>query len=79
MQSTTRLPKKRQKGKPLTKEEKQANRAIAKERVLNENVIGCLKRFKILTQVQWLSLRAHTDSALHLESNDRFMGSEDRR
>ena len=38
IQSTTRLPKKRQKGKPLTREEKQANRAIAVERVLNENV-----------------------------------------
>lgn len=49
MQSTTRLPKKRKKGKLLTKEEKQANRAIATERVLNENVIGCLKRFKILS------------------------------
>ena len=49
IQSTTRLPKKKPKGKPLTKEEKQANRAIAVERVLNENVIGCLKRFKILS------------------------------
>lgn len=49
IQSTARLPKKRKKGKPLTKEEKQANRAIATERVLNENVIGCLKRFKILS------------------------------
>lgn len=49
MQSTTRLPKKRRKGKALTKEEKQGNHAIATERVLNENVIGCLKRFKILS------------------------------
>jgi hypothetical protein len=46
IQSTTRLPKKRRKGKALTKEEKQENCAIATERVLNENVIGCLKRFK---------------------------------
>lgn len=49
IQSTTRLPQKRQKGKPLAKEEKQANHALAGERVLNENVIGCLKRFKILS------------------------------
>ena len=49
IQSTTRLPKKRRKGKALTKEEKQENRAIAAERVPNENVIGCLKRFKILS------------------------------
>jgi hypothetical protein len=49
IQNTTRLPKKKRKGKELTKEEKQENRAIAVERVLNENVIGCLKRFKILS------------------------------
>jgi hypothetical protein len=49
LQSTSVLPKKRTKGKPLTKEEKQMNRNIASERVLNENVIGRLKRFKILS------------------------------
>lgn len=49
IQSTTRLPRKKQKGKVLTKEEKQENHAIASERVANENVIGCLKRFKILS------------------------------
>jgi hypothetical protein len=49
IQSTTRLPKKRSKGKPLTKEEKRDNRAIASERAVNENVIGCLKRFKIVS------------------------------
>jgi hypothetical protein len=49
IQSTSRLPKKRSKNKPLTQAEKQENRSIAAERVLNENVIGRLKRFKILT------------------------------
>ena len=49
IQKNARLPKKRQRGKPLTKEEKQENRKIASERVLNENVIGGLKRFKILS------------------------------
>ena len=49
IQSTTRLPKKKPKGRSLTKEEKEENRSIAIERVLNENVIGCLKRFKILS------------------------------
>ena len=49
IQSTTRLPRKKRKGKELTKEEKQENRTIASERVANENVIGCLKRFKILS------------------------------
>ncbi|MGE4574319.1 transposase family protein, partial [Parachlamydia sp.] len=37
------------KKKPLTAEEKQQNREIASERVVNENVIGSLKRFKIIS------------------------------
>ena len=49
LQSTSVLPKKRTRGKSLTKEEKRMNRDIASERVLNENVIGRLKRFKILS------------------------------
>jgi DDE superfamily endonuclease len=48
LQSTSLLPHKRTKGKPLTKDERQANRNISSKRVLNENVIGRLKRFKIL-------------------------------
>lgn len=42
------LPKKKTKKKPLTKEDKKANRQLSSERVLNENVIGVLKRFKII-------------------------------
>ena len=42
------LPKKRTKRRPLTKEEKKQNQQIASDRVLNENVIGMLKRFKII-------------------------------
>ena len=42
------LPKKRQKN-PLTQEDKQKNRVISSERVLSENVIGTLKRFKIIS------------------------------
>ena len=45
----TLMPKKRSKKKPLTQEEKQNNQQLSKERVLNENVIGSLKRFKILS------------------------------
>jgi DDE superfamily endonuclease len=41
-------PRKRSKNKPLSKDDKRYNRKIAKERVLNENVIGMLKRFKII-------------------------------
>lgn len=49
LQGNVRLPQKRRREKPLTKEERKENRAIASERALNENVIGCLKRFKILS------------------------------
>ncbi|MBI3211602.1 MAG: hypothetical protein HYZ47_02820, partial [Simkania negevensis] len=43
------LPKKRSKKHPLSKEDKQNNTTLAKERVLVENVIGILKRFKIIS------------------------------
>ena len=49
LQKNARLPKKSSKKKPLTKEEKKQNRAISSERVVNENIIGRLKRFKILS------------------------------
>lgn len=48
LQCTSLLPKKRSRGKPLTKDDRCINRKISSERVLNENVIGRLKRFKIL-------------------------------
>jgi hypothetical protein len=49
LQSTSLLPNKRTKGKALTKDERQTNRNISSKRILNENVIGRLKRFKILS------------------------------
>ena len=42
------LPKKKSRKQPLTKADKNNNRALSSERVLNENVIGMLKRFKII-------------------------------
>jgi len=42
------LPKKKTKKIPLTKEDKRRNRKLASERALNENVIGMIKRFKII-------------------------------
>lgn len=45
----TQMPKKRSKKNPLTKEDKRNNQQLSRERVLNENVIGCLKRFKIVS------------------------------
>ena len=44
----TQMPKKRSKKSPLTNEDKENNRQLSRERVLNENVIGSLKRFKII-------------------------------
>jgi hypothetical protein len=43
------MPKKSSKKHPLTKEDKVNNRELARERVLCENVIGRVKRFKIVT------------------------------
>lgn len=44
----TMLPKKHTKKKPLTKDDKKHNHLLASTRVLNENVIGLIKRFKIV-------------------------------
>ena len=49
LHSKSALPKKKSKKNPLSKEDKQKNQEIASERVLNENVIGMLKRFKIIS------------------------------
>lgn len=46
----TELPKKRSKKNPLTKADKINNRTISAKRVLNENVIGVVKRFRILAE-----------------------------
>lgn len=42
------LPKKKSKKGPLSKADKKNNRALSSERVLNENIIGMVKRFKII-------------------------------
>ncbi len=47
--SNTQMPKKRSKKNPLTPEDKRNNRRLSSDRVLNENVIGSLKRFKIIS------------------------------
>lgn len=48
LHSNAELPKKKTKKQPLSKEDKQKNRKLSSERVLNENVIGMIKRFKII-------------------------------
>jgi hypothetical protein len=42
------MPKRRSKKNPLTKQDKKNNQFLSKERVINENAIDLLKRFKIL-------------------------------
>ena len=49
IQKNTKLPHKRKKNQPLTKEQKQENKEISSKRMLVENVIRCVKRFKIIS------------------------------
>lgn len=44
----TILPKKKSKKHPLSPSDKKNNTALARERVIIENVIGMLKRFKVI-------------------------------
>jgi phage terminase large subunit GpA-like protein len=46
--ANTSMPKKKSKKNPLTKEDKKQNQTLSAERVPNENVIGSVKRFKII-------------------------------
>lgn len=46
----TELPKKKTRKNPLSAEDKKKNREISSKRVLNENVIGVVKRFRILAE-----------------------------
>ena len=46
----TAKPFKKSKLHPLTKEQKRANREQARERIAVENVIGSIKRFRILSE-----------------------------
>lgn len=43
------MPKKKTKKHPLNSEDKHTNKLLSSNRVLNENVIGMLKRFKIIS------------------------------
>ncbi|KJV55128.1 transposase DDE domain protein [Orientia tsutsugamushi str. Kato PP] len=46
--NNSELPNKKNKKNPLTKNDKKNNRRLEEERVVNEKVIGMLKRFKII-------------------------------
>lgn len=45
----TWIPKKRSKKHPLSKEDREKNMDLSRKRVVVENVIGMLKRFKIIS------------------------------
>ena len=45
--TNTEMPKKKSKKNPLTKEDKDRNHELSSQRVLNEHVIGKIKRFKV--------------------------------
>jgi hypothetical protein len=44
------LPKKKSKHHPLSPQDKQNNRELARQRILNEHVFSCLKRFRIIAE-----------------------------
>lgn len=77
-QGNTKLPKKSSKKRPLTKEEKKQNRKISSDRVVNENVIGRLKRFKMISdryrnRRKRFGLRFNLIAGIHhLELNRKF-------
>lgn len=50
LHSKTNIPKKRCKKQPLNKTDKKRNKQLSGIRVFIENVIGMLKRFKILAE-----------------------------
>lgn len=43
------MPKKKSKKHPLTSDDKKQNKELSSQRVLNEHVIGMIKRFKIVS------------------------------
>ena len=50
LHKNSRTPKKRSKGRRLSQQEKAANRELARERIVVEHIIGCLKVFRILSE-----------------------------
>jgi len=48
LHSNTSMPKKKSKKNPLTLEDKKLNQKLSSKRVLNEHVIGKIKRYKIV-------------------------------
>lgn len=47
--ANTSMPKKKKKKHPLTQNDKKQNKKLSSFRVLNEHIIGMIKRFKIVS------------------------------
>jgi murein L,D-transpeptidase YcbB/YkuD len=50
LHANTEQPKKRSKKNPLTKEDKAQNKAISSKRVFIENIIGDVKKYRIVSK-----------------------------
>lgn len=50
LHKSSHLPKKKSKHQPLNEQDKKTNRILARQRVLNEHVIGRVKRFKVIAE-----------------------------
>lgn len=50
LHANTSIPKKRSKKAPLSKEDKLQNRVLSSERIVVENVLAMLKRFRIIAE-----------------------------
>ena len=48
--ANTSLPARKSKKQPLTREQKRTNREQSRKRILIENVMGFLKRFKVIAE-----------------------------
>ena len=48
--SNSQIPKKSSKKKPLSKIDKRSNQALSSKRIVVENVIGSVKRYRILSE-----------------------------
>jgi hypothetical protein len=72
------MPKKKSKKNPLSPEDKRQNRLISSQRVLNEHVIGKIKRFKIVADKyrnrrKRFGLRFNLIAGIY---NSEFLGSK---
>jgi hypothetical protein len=68
--SNSKIPLKSSKYKKLSADEKKQNKALSSRRILVENIIGCVKKFRILIGVyrnrrRRFSLRFNLSCAIH--------------